>query len=115
MFSDRYELILYLYVYNADMNQAVSHRSVSDRKDPIPLPGQSKRYLSQKKQKWDRFLSAYFIFPVNIIPPMLHAPLYVTVCSYLKDKRAKSGNFPKKECSLETLGALDEKIQFKKD
>jgi len=46
MFSDRYELNLYLYVYNADMTQAVSHRSVSERKDPIAIPVQSKRYLS---------------------------------------------------------------------
>jgi len=46
---------------------------------------------------------------------MLHTPLYVTCCSYLQEKQAKSGNLPKKEYSLEDLGALDEKIQFKKD
>jgi hypothetical protein len=44
MFSDKYELNIYLY--KADMAQAVSHRSVSDRKDPIPIPDQSKRYMS---------------------------------------------------------------------
>ena len=48
------------------------------------------------------FFPSTSVSPVSNIPPMLYTHLPSTCCCYLKDKRAKPGNLPKRQSLSES-------------